>query len=210
MGTRITAHDRADSVDPVMAPPIYLASLSPRRTELLNQVGVTHEVVKVSVDEERLPGEAPEDYVLRLASAKARAGRRLLPAGRARRVLAADTAVVLDDLIMGKPCNREDALRMMGLLSGRGHRVCTGVVLLDEREHSRLSISEVRFRGIRPAEARAYWDSGEPVDKAGGYAIQGLGAMFIAELKGSFSGVMGLPLYETVELLQESGIKVLV
>ena len=193
-----------------MTPSIYLASLSPRRSELLNQVGVTHEVVNVAVDEERLRGEAAEDYVLRLALAKARAGRQLRPAGENSPVLAADTAVVLDDRIMGKPCNRRDALRMMELLSGRSHRVCTGVALLDEREHSRLSISEVRFRRIRLAEAQAYWDSGEPADKAGGYAIQGLGAVFVAELKGSFSGVMGLPLFETAELLQESGIKVLV
>ena len=193
-----------------MTPSIYLASLSPRRRELLDQVGVTHEVVKVAVDEERLPGEAAEDYVLRLALAKARAGQELLPAGDPHRVLAADTAVVLDGLIMGKPCNRTDALRMMALLSDRSHRVCTGVALLDNTERSRLSVSEVRFRPILPAEARAYWDSGEPADKAGGYAIQGLGAVFVAELKGSFSGVMGLPLFETAALLKESGIKVLV
>ncbi len=192
-----------------MTPSIYLASLSPRRAELLNQIGVSHEVLKVMVNEERLQGEAAEDYVLRLALAKARAGQRLAPAAVGCRVLAADTAVVLDGLIMGKPCNRGDALRMMKLLSGRSHQVCTGVALLDERERSRLCVSEVRFRRVRSAEARAYWDSGEPVDKAGGYAIQGLGAAFVAELKGSFSGVMGLPLFETAELLQESGINVL-
>ena len=123
--------------------------------------------------------------------------------------MAADTAVVVDDEILGKPCNQDDALRMMELLSGRSHEVCTGIALLDERERSRLSVSEVRFREIRPAEAQAYWDSGEPADKAGGYAIQGLGAVFVEELRGSFSGVMGLPLFETAELLQESGIRVL-
>ncbi len=192
-----------------MTPLIYLASLSPRRGELLNQIGVSHEVVKVQVDENWHPGEAAQDYVVRVALAKARAARKCLPAVGKRPVLAADTAVVVDDEILNKPCNQADALRMMELLSGRSHRVYTGVALLEEREHSRLSVSEVRFRTIRPDEARAYWDSGEPADKAGGYAIQGLGAVFVAELKGSFSGVMGLPLFETAELLKACGIQVL-
>ena len=116
----------------------------------------------------------------------------------------------MDDQILNKPCNRADALRMMELLSGRSHQVCTGVAVLGDRERSSLSVSEVRFRVIRPDEARAYWDSGEPADKAGGYAIQGLGAVFVAELKGSYSGVMGLPLFETAALLEECGIEVLV
>jgi len=192
-----------------MSPLIYLASRSPRRGELLNQIGVPHEVVKVDVNEGWYQGEPAEDYVVRLALAKARAGRQRLPLGQQRPVLAADTAVIVDDEILGKPCNQGDALRMMELLSGRSHAVCTGIALLDERERSRLSVSEVRFREIRPAEAQAYWDSGEPADKAGGYAIQGLGAVFVEELRGSFSGVMGLPLFETAELLKESGIRVL-
>ena len=193
-----------------MAPLIYLASLSPRRGELLDQIGVRHTVVKADVDEGWHAGEAARDYVVRLALAKARAARERLPAGQRRPVLAADTAVVVDDEILNKPCNRADALRMMELLSGRSHQVYTGVALLEEREHSRLSVSEVRFRRIQPREARAYWDSGEPADKAGGYAIQGLGAVFIAELKGSYSGVMGLPLFETAQLLKECGIRVLI
>ncbi len=193
-----------------MTPLVYLASLSPRRGELLNQIGVTHEVLRVEVDEGWRPGEAAQDYVVRLAVTKARAGRERLPAGRKHPVLAADTAVVVDDQILTKPCNRADALRMMELLSGRSHQVCTGVAVLDGRERSRLSVSEVRFRAIPPDEARAYWDSGEPADKAGGYAIQGLGAVFVTELKGSYSGVMGLPLFETAALLMECGIKVLV
>lgn len=192
-----------------MTPLIYLASQSPRRGELLNQIGVPHEVVNVDVNEGWYQGEPAEDYAVRMALAKARAGRQQLPLGQKRPVLAADTAVIVDDEILGKPCNRGDALRMMELLSGRSHKVCTGIALLDERERSRLSVSEVRFREIRPAEAQAYWDSGEPADKAGGYAIQGLGAVFVEDLRGSFSGVMGLPLFETAELLQESGIRVL-
>lgn len=192
-----------------MSPLIYLASRSPRRGELLNQIGVPHEVVKVDVNEGWHQGEPARDYVVRLALAKARAGRQRLTLGQKRPVLAADTAVVVDDEILGKPCNQDDALRMMELLSGRSHEVCTGVALLDEQERSRLSVSEVRFREIRSAEAQAYWESGEPADKAGGYAIQGLGAVFVEELRGSFSGVMGLPLFETAELLKESGIRVL-
>jgi len=190
-----------------MSPSIYLASLSPRRRELLKQIGVDHEVIKVDVDETPIPGEAPAEYVIRLALAKARAGCEARPEHARLPVLAADTAVVVDNEIMGKPTDRDDALDMMARLSGRSHKVLTGVALIAAREESRLSVSHVTFREVSPTEALAYWNSGEPADKAGGYAIQGLGALFVSRLEGSFSGVMGLPLFETAELLRGAGIE---
>jgi len=187
-------------------PQIYLASQSPRRRELLRQIGIRHEIVSASVDETPRPGEAPAEYVLRLALAKARAGRTQRPD---RPVLGADTAVVVDDTILGKPAGRDDAIAMLGRLSGREHRVLTAVALAGERDESRLSVSHVRFRPVDAAEAAAYWDTGEPADKAGGYAVQGLGALFVESLSGSYSGVMGLPLFETGELLRRAGIALL-
>ena len=182
---------------------VVLASQSPRRRTLLDQLGVAHEALPVDVDETPRPGEAPAEYVLRLALAKARAG-------RARRpdclVVGADTAVVIDDAILGKPADRASAIAMLGLLSGREHRVLTAVALVGDREESRLSVSHVRFRPVGSAEAAAYWDTGEPADKAGGYAVQGIGALFVEQLTGSYSGVMGLPLYETAELLRRAGV----
>ena len=185
------------------SPAIVLASQSPRRRALLDQIGVAHEALPVDVDETAHPGEAPAEYVLRLALAKARAGRTLRPH---RLVLGADTAVVVDDAILGKPADRADALAMLARLSGREHRVLTAVALVGGREESRLSVSHVRFRRIGDVEAQAYWATGEPADKAGGYAVQGIGAVFVEQLTGSYSGVMGLPLYETAELLRRAGI----
>jgi septum formation protein len=182
---------------------VHLASLSPRRRELLAQIHVRHDVIPVAVDETPRVGEAPAEYVLRLALAKARAGHRLQPD---RPVLGADTAVVLDDRILGKPRDRQDAAAMLAQLSGREHRVLTAVALVGEREETRLSVSHVRFRPIDAAEAAAYWATGEPADKAGGYAVQGLGAVFVESIAGSYSGVMGLPLFETGELLRRAGI----
>lgn len=158
------------------------------------------------MDESPGHGEAPLAYVARLAAAKADAG--LQAAGAtARPVLAADTAVVIGGEILGKPAGREDGIRMLRLLSGRTHEVLTSIALAARgRTSSRVSRSDVTFREITAAEAGAYWDTGEPRDKAGGYAIQGLGAVFIAQLRGSFSGVMGLPLFETAELLQAAGV----
>jgi septum formation protein len=193
-----------------MPPPagidIHLASQSPRRRELLTQIGIAHDVLAVTVDESPRPGEAPAEYVLRLALAKARAGRALRPD---RPVLGADTAVVVDDRILGKPRDRNDALAMLGSLAGRGHRVLTAVALIGDREETRLSVSHVRFRPIDESEAAAYWATGEPADKAGGYAVQGLGAVFVESIAGSYSGVMGLPLFETGELLRRAGIPAL-
>jgi septum formation protein len=190
-------------------PDIYLASTSPRRHELLAQIGVSFAVLHVDVDERHLPGEAPADYVTRLALAKARAGKALLGAGDSCPVLGADTTVVADDTIMGKPRDREDAVAMLLILSGRTHQVISAVALAGTHEAARVSTSGVTFRTLTVAECQAYWETGEPRDKAGGYAIQGRAAQFVAWLEGSYSGVMGLPLYETVELFKEFKINIL-
>jgi septum formation protein len=189
---------------------VYLASASPRRRALLEQIGVPFQVLGVAIDESPEPLEAALAYVTRLAAAKAAAGwqqrQAQTPDGDAA-VLAADTAVVLDGRILGKPAHRRDAIEMLGQLSGRTHEVLTGIALATARGiESRVSRSEVTLRAISAHEAGAYWDSGEPCDKAGGYAIQGRAAIFIAHLRGSFSGVMGLPLFETAELLASAGV----
>ena len=190
-----------------MAPFVYLASGSPRRRELLTQIGVPFQVLKVAVDESVIGGEAPEAYVARLAHLKALAGLCARPRGGIAPVLAADTSVVLDGAILVKPTDRADGERMLRGLSGRTHVILTAVALAgDEGVQSRVSRSEVRFRELHAAEVAAYWDTGEPHDKAGGYAIQGAGAVFVADLRGSYSGVMGLPLYETAELLALQGV----
>jgi septum formation protein len=189
------------------APRVYLASASPRRRQLLRQIGVAYRLLAVAVDETPLPGETPHDYVARLALAKARAGWQALGRRAPRPVLGADTAVVVDGAILAKPRDRGEGLAMLALLSGREHRVLSAVALAAAaREAVKVQESQVRFRGLAPAERAAYWDSGEPLDKAGGYAIQGRAAAFIAELRGSYSGVMGLPLFETAELLRAFGI----
>jgi septum formation protein len=207
MATPTTAPDgRAEAP----APQILLASGSPQRRALLAQIGVRHAVRPVDVDETPAAGEAAADFVLRLALAKARAALADAPPTERPPVLAADTAVVVDGAILGKPRDRTDALAMLARLSGRRHEVLTGVALIAAGiERTALSASRVRFRAVSAAEAAAYWASGEPADKAGGYAIQGLGALFIAELAGSYSGVMGLPLFETAELLGAAGIHLL-
>lgn len=185
---------------------IYLASSSPRRKQLLDQIGVVYRVQPVNVDERQRSGEAPEMCVLRLALDKARAGWLAIPSDQRRPVLAADTAVVIDGQMLGKPKDRTHGLAMLAQLSGRVHMVMTGVALVGEREDSRLSITKVLFRVTNAAEREAYWATGEPCDKAGAYAIQGRGAVFVAHLEGSYSGVMGLPLFETFELLRELGL----
>lgn len=182
---------------------LYLASQSPRRRELLEQIGVHYRVVRVDVDETWRPAESARDYVQRLALAKASAGRELHPL---QPVLGADTSVVLDDRPMGKPRDRQDCLEMLQALSGREHRVLSGVSLMHEKTHYRLSESKVQFRHISHKEAAAYWNTGEPADKAGAYAIQGLAACFVRHISGSYSGIMGLPLYETGEILAEAGL----
>lgn len=188
--------------------PIYLASGSPRRRELLTQIGVPFVTLSAAIDETPQPGEAPADYVARLALGKAQAGYGTLPQGTgAAVVLGADTAVIIDGRILGKPGDQADALEMLMSLSGREHQVLSAVALFDGSRHEVINVSaQVRFRPIEPAEAQAYWASGEPVDKAGGYAIQGLGAVFVASLTGSYSAVVGLPLCETAALLGRFGV----
>jgi len=186
-------------------PLLCLASRSARRPALLAQIGVPHVVKAADIDETALPGEGAADYVLRLARSKSLAVRAL---GVALPVLAADTIVVVDGQILGKPADEAEGVAMLERLSGRTHRVLTAVALA--RAHGaplvRLSESAVRFRTLTRAECVAYWRTGEGRDKAGGYAIQGRGAAFIEHLAGSYSGVMGLPLFETAELLREAGI----
>jgi septum formation protein len=185
---------------------VYLASASPRRRELLQQIGVQFRLLSAEIDESPLALELPVAYVSRLAAAKADAG---WNGGLDAPVLAADTAVVLDGEIIGKPGDADDAGNMLLKLSGRTHQVLTAVALRSTGGNEiRLSQSTVTFRIVEAAEARAYWTSGEPRDKAGGYAIQGFAAIFIANLQGSYSGVMGLPLFETAELLKLAGIRV--
>ena len=203
-----------------VTPRIYLASKSPRRRDLLRQIGVNFDVITfragarggdADVDETPIAGEEVDHYVERLALAKAEAGvrrvqwRRLL----ARPVLAADTTLELDGEIIGKPHDAADAHAILGRLSGRRHRVLTAVAISDgERTRSRLSVSEVRFRTLSEHEIRRYVATGEPMDKAGAYGIQGHAAVFIEEIRGSYSGIMGLPLFETAALLEVFGYPV--
>lgn len=190
--------------------PLYLASGSPRRRELLTQIGVPFTAISADIDETPLNDESPAAYVERLARGKAEAGRAVLAvseSGAPICVLGADTAVVLDGQILGKPVDEADAVAMLMALSDREHEVLTAIAVLDgQRCESRVVRSLVRFRPISREEAAAYWASGESLDKAGGYGIQGLGAVFVAGLNGSYSAVVGLPLCETFELLGHFGI----
>ena len=186
---------------------VYLASASPRRGELLQQIGVSFRVLGSAIDEAVLPGEAPAAYVVRVAAAKAGSGWQGNREAADVPVLAADTAVVLGGKILGKPKDRRDGEGMLQQLSGRTHEVLTAVALRTASGlQSAISRSEVTFRPISACEAQAYWETGEPHDKAGGYAIQGRAAVFVADLRGSFSGVMGLPLFETAALLSAAGV----
>jgi septum formation protein len=188
------------------APLVCLASASPRRHALLAQIGVPHVVRAADIDETTRPGERPADYVRRLAHSKSLAVRAL---GVALPVLAADTVVVIDAQLLGKPADEAEGVAMLERLSGRTHRVLTAVAiaLAHGAPGVRLSESTVRLRALTRAECVAYWRTGEGRDKAGGYAIQGRGAVFIEHLSGSYSGVMGLPLFETAELLREAGVR---
>jgi len=188
-------------------PGIILASASPRRMDLLRQIGVAFAVAEHQVLEERLAGEAPHTFVQRLALEKARSAQ---AAGQnhALPVLGADTIVVCGDHIMGKPRDREDALRMWELLSGAEHQVHSAVALcLGLRAEVRMSTTAVRFRALSAEDCERYWASGEPIGKAGAYAIQGLGALFVQSISGSYTGVVGLPLFETAELLALFGVR---
>ena len=184
-------------------PQIYLASRSPRRQELLRQAGISFAVLDSGVDERRGPGQTPAQYAVAMALIKARAvtPRENVP------VLGADTDVVVDDHILGKPAGRDDAMAMLRRLAGRTHEVYSGVAVVHgARAETALSVTRVSFGPISEREAAAYWDSGESAGKAGAYAIQGLGACFVREIHGSYTGVVGLPLYETCELLKRFGV----
>ncbi len=197
---------------------IYLASRSPRRRELLGHIGVKFHLLLFrdrpgaapDVDEDPLPGEAPRDYVMRVARAKAEAGwRRMLERNLPRHpVLAADTSVALEGRIFGKPADRAEAAAMLAALSGKRHEVLTAVVVqFEEDVETALSVSDVQFRELAAEEIRDYVATGECNDKAGAYAIQGRAALFVAEIRGSQSGIVGLPLYETAQLLQRLGVR---
>jgi septum formation protein len=184
-------------------PLIYLASASPRRRQLLDQIRVPHAVRPVDLDESRLEGELPADYVCRLAAAKARALWDRLSVDERLPVLGADTTVALGTAIFGKPRDRDESVAMLLRLAGRTHDVLTAVALYSSAGcEVRLSRSEVTFGTLSEHECTAYWESGEPRDKAGGYAVQGLAATFITRIAGSYSGIMGLPLAETAQLLK--------
>ena len=188
-----------------MSAQIILASASPRRQELLDQIKVTYKVHPVDLDETPLPGESPLAYVRRLAAEKSAACKAQLNPNIP--VLAADTAVIVGNVIMGKPKNQADALAMLTQLSGKTHQVYSAISLRGREHGQAVSITEVMFRRLTEQQILDYWHSGEPQDKAGSYAIQGRGAMFVAAIKGSFSGVVGLPLFETAELLSNQGIE---
>jgi septum formation protein len=186
-------------------PDLHLASASPRRRDLLTAMGLRFTFGGADIDETAVAGEAAGEMVLRLAIAKSRtvfdAGNYAVP------VLGADTVVVLGDRVFGKPVSREDALDMLASLSGRTHKVLTGVAVTTRSGHeTAISSTDVRFREISSDEAAAYWQSGEPAGKAGAYAVQGLGGIFVRSISGSYSGVVGLPVYETAHLLHRAGI----
>lgn len=187
-----------------MKAPLVLASSSPRRRELLQQIGVEFEVRVNPVDETPFAAEKPADYVRRLAIIKAQAS---VQADDTRPVLGADTTVVCNGEILGKPANLSDAKRILGMLSGRAHQVMTAIALVQGQQiQSEVVVTDVVFRSLSDAEIEAYWASGEPCDKAGAYGIQGKGAVFVARIEGSYSAVVGLPLAETAALLTKSGV----
>ncbi|HET7687637.1 MAG TPA: Maf family protein [Candidatus Macondimonas sp.] len=188
-------------------PDLYLASASPRRRDLLALLKVLYKELAIDCDESLRAGETPRAYVRRLALTKAGCGACLV--NDERPVLGADTAVVVGDNILGKPRDRAHGMAMLASLSGREHRVLTAVAVVQgRRRHVVVSDSRVTFASTTPEERAAYWDTGEPIDKAGAYAIQGLGAIFITRIRGSPSGIMGLPLRETALLLREFSVPV--
>ncbi|AUZ19876.1 nucleoside triphosphate pyrophosphatase [Achromobacter xylosoxidans] len=194
---------------------LYLASASPRRRELLTQIGLPHAVLRVPAppgeDEPQHPGESAADYVRRTARDKAERGRDWLRAQSLpiMPLLAADTTVILDGQVLGKPADRDDAIRILQALSGQTHQVHTAVALWSgERLLESVSITEVQMRPLQADEIARYCDSGEPYGKAGAYGIQGLAGTFIARIDGSYTGVMGLPLFETANLLRAAGIAI--
>ena len=189
-----------------MSPQLYLASRSPRRSQLLAQLKLRFTVLPADIAESPQPGQGADAYVRAMALGKAQAARRNLHDDLP--VLGADTEVVVDGEVLGKPADRARGIAMLRRLSGRAHDVFSAVsVLQDDRVETEVSVTRVEFGEISAQQAEAYWASGEPADKAGGYAIQGLGAIFVRRIDGSYSGVMGLPLYETARLLDRFGVR---
>ncbi len=187
---------------------IYLASSSPRRAELLGQIGIEFEILKVDIDESRKTTESAEQYVCRMAKTKAKAGNNMVSSTAP--VIAADTIITIDGNILGKPDDCSHCREILAELSGRQHQVLSAVALNYEGEIKlRISNNKVSLRELEAAEIEAYCAGDEPLDKAGAYAIQGRAAVFIDHLEGSYSSVMGLPLFETAELLKQVGIAVL-
>jgi len=187
---------------------IHLASSSPRRHEILTAMGLRFTAAGVDIDETRHDGEQVADMVVRLAIAKAAAARE--NADPSLPIIGADTAVAIGDQVLGKPGSEDEAVQMLASLSGRTHTVLTGVALdYAGVVRTATSLTEVRFREISPDEAQSYWQSGEPLDKAGAYAVQGIAGIFVEELSGSYSGVVGLPVFETAALLADAGLEVL-
>jgi len=179
---------------------LYLASQSPRRRALLDQIQVVYQTLSVDTDESVHTNETPETYVQRVALQKALAGQALKPQDC---VLGADTSVIYQQQILGKPIDKTDAYHMLTMLSGQTHQVMTAVAIVSAQQQlCSLNISQVTFRNITKTEIKSYVDTQEPMDKAGSYAVQGLASVFIERIEGSYSGVMGLPLYETAQLLQ--------
>lgn len=192
----------------MLDPMIYLASKSPRRRQLLQQLGLAFEVLSVDVVERQTADESADAYVSRVARDKARAGLATIASVDGAVVLGSDTEVVLGDTVFGKPQDADSAAQMLRRLSGRTHRVVSSVwAITAEDEQHATCVSEVSFASLDEERIRAYVDSGEPFGKAGGYAIQGGAAAFIRHLSGSYSCVMGLPLYETASLLRELGVR---
>jgi len=190
--------------------PLYLASASPRRKDLLDQLGLACTVLPQDIDESRLPSELPADYVMRLARQKAEAALQSVDTIVGACCLGSDTTVVCDNEIFEKPVDARDARRMLAALSGTTHQVLTAVALASTSGTKvLLSTSDVTFRSLTSAEIDAYWRTGEPADKAGAYGIQGLAAMFVTHISGSYSGIMGLPVAETIALLNGAGITTL-
>jgi septum formation protein len=186
---------------------IILASASPRRQELLDQIKVRYRVCPVDIDETPVFAEPPLSYVQRMASEKSAACAEKLATNLP--ILAADTSVVIDGTILGKPKDQLDALAMLSLLSGKTHQVYSAISLRGKEHSQAVSITNVTFKKLTKQQIMAYWQSGEPLDKAGGYAIQGMGSVFVESIIGSFSGVVGLPLFETAELLSKHGIELI-
>lgn len=190
-----------------MTAQIILASASPRRSQLLTQIGISHTIVQPNIDESPLLNEPPIAYVQRIAAEKSAVVAKQL--NLSLPILSADTSVIYNDTILGKPDNLAHALDMLHSLSGKSHLVYSALSLRGREHRQAISISEVKFRSITDNEIITYWHTGEPCDKAGAYAIQGLGSVFVESITGSYTGVIGLPLFETAQLLAQEGIKII-